>query len=419
MGTKQCIITHVVSFACLITWGLCFDVRDSVAGNYYVSPSGSASWAQSVNSNTPCSAATGLGNARAGDVVFFRGGTYRAPVTSSSGYTPAFRPSHSGTAGNPITFKAFAGEIPFIDNTNNQGRQTVASFGVYFQNYIVWDGFHTKAVPDSNNVSKGVIFYNANHCVLRNCVIEGLSNASPDNNNAIRIEVADYLIIENNKIYNSTGSINASGITSYKAHNMIVKNNDIYNCTVGIYDKNDGQNNSYYLNHIWNGVQGIYSNVKWEACVGTKVYQNIIRNIDEGWSLSIDHSGEQSGSANGFLYYNNIIYGSTNGISTDEPGVSNSQIFNNIVVKTSRAFRIYSGTTSYYDKNTTVGNFVNAGGSNPEDYKRTSYPKDGRGGSYSSVMGAYITGDEIIGYSANGDGVVPPISKPDPPSDFR
>jgi hypothetical protein len=44
-------------------------------------------------------------------------------------------------------------------------------------------------------------------------------------------------------------------------------------------------------------------------------------------------------------------------------------------------------------------NFINASGTYllATDFKRSSYPTDGRGGSYPSVMGAYVTGDEQIG----------------------
>jgi hypothetical protein len=417
MTKKHSFLLHTLGVVSLFTMVFFLSAATSAAETYYVSPSGTASWSQCVNSNTPCSAATGLANAKAGDVVLFRGGTYKTPSTSSSGYTPAFRPSNSGSAGSPITFKAYSGEIPFIDNGINTGKQTVASFGVYRHDYIVWDGFHTKAVADLNNVSKGVIIYNANHCVIRNCVIEGLSNASADNNSAIRVEVAESLLIENNKIFNSTGSsINSAGITSYKSHYMVVRNNDIFNCTVGVYDKNDGQFNEYYFNHISAGMQGIYINVKWVACVGSKVYRNIIRNVSAGWSISIDHAGEQSGSADKFMFYNNTIYGSDNGISTDEPSVTNTEIFNNMVVNTSRPYRLYSGTYAYYDNNTTAGNFINPGGSNSEDYKRSSYPSDGRGGGYPSVMGAYVTGDEVIGYVPGG--VDSGDSKPAAPQDF-
>ena len=45
--------------------------------------------------------------------------------------------------------------------------------------------------------------------------------------------------------------------------------------------------------------------------------------------------------------------------------------------------------------------FINASGlfNTPSDFKRSSYPSNGRGGIYPSAMGAYITGNEIIGYT--------------------
>jgi hypothetical protein len=43
--------------------------------------------------------------------------------------------------------------------------------------------------------------------------------------------------------------------------------------------------------------------------------------------------------------------------------------------------------------------FLNPGGMSAADYRRNSYPTDGRGGDYPSVRGAYITGSEVIGYA--------------------
>ena len=78
------------------------------------------------------------------------------------------------------------------------------------------------------------------------------------------------------------------------------------------------------------------------------------------------------------------------------------------------------GINSDLNSNTNNPNFVNPGGSTPEDYKRTSYPVDGRGGSYASIMGAYITGNEIIGYSSDhSEWGTPPVEKPSAPRDFR
>jgi hypothetical protein len=58
--------------------------------------------------------------------------------------------------------------------------------------------------------------------------------------------------------------------------------------------------------------------------------------------------------------------------------------------------------------------FLNASGqfNTPTDFKRSSYPTGGRGGGYSSVIGAYVTGNEVIGTNPGG---LPP-SGTNPPS---
>ena len=44
--------------------------------SYFVSPEGTSSWSECANITTPCSGKTAVENADAGDVVYFRGGTY-------------------------------------------------------------------------------------------------------------------------------------------------------------------------------------------------------------------------------------------------------------------------------------------------------------------------------------------------------
>lgn len=435
----------------------------SFAGNYYVSPSGAASWGECTNINTPCSAETGLANAQAGDVVYFRGGTYMAPVTESSGYTPAFRPSHSGVEGNPITFKAYPGEVPFINNSNNQGSaHTVGGFGVYYKNYIVWDGFHTKSIADTNNQAKAVLLYNADYCTIKNCVVEGYTSGQ-SNNCCIRADYTNHLIIENNKLFNSQGdSTNSAGVQTYHASYMQVRDNDIYDCTCGLYDKTDGQYNKYYRNHVWNSAYGIHINIKWETCNGLEVYQNIWRNISSTWAVEIVNAGIENGRCNDFKFYNNVIY-SAKGISSDEPDVDGLEIYNNIIVYASdTAIRLYTSNPTYADNNdyfsvnqwninsyrgtnytslstwqagtgfdmnsiTANPNFVDVNGTDPEDFKlqagspaltlgvdRQDYDSDGN--TIETIpAGAYITGSETIGYRGE-EGTSP--SPPSPPPDF-
>jgi hypothetical protein len=392
---------------------------NSFAENYYVSPSGTASWEQCTNINTPCSAKTGLANAQAGDTVYFRGGTYMAPVTQSSGYTPAFRPSHSGSEGNPIVFKAYPGEIPFIDNSNNEGAaHTVGGFGVNGQSYIIWDGFHSKVVPDSGGLGKGIILDNANHVTVRNCDIEGNLTGN-SNNSCIRVDNLDDSVIENNKLYNSrqsgSPSSNSNGLEMYHTNLVICQNNDIWNNDCGIYDKQDGNNNIHRYNHIWNCTYGINLGTVSQATEGIEIYQNVIRSISNGCAIEIQDA-DTSG-CTGFKFYNNTFYDAFWGISLrDATKVTNVEIFNNITHTNGLAVRTYTGAALIIDYNdyysvtkwnidsyggtdynslsawqtgngfdgnsvTTNPNFVNAGGTSPEDYKRTSYPTNGRGGS--------------------------------------
>ncbi len=63
-------------------------------------------------------------------------------------------------------------------------------------------------------------------------------------------------------------------------------------------------------------------------------------------------------------------------------------------------------SASGFDAHSVTSNpgFLNASGnfSASSDFKRSTYPTDGRGGSYPSVIGAYVTGNETIGYTAEG-----------------
>ena len=93
------------------------DYDDSIpdyADAYWVSPNGTATWAN-AKSQTPlsgsacCSLATGNANASPGDTVYFRAGTYSG-ITGS-----AIDPAKTGTAGNVITFSSYAGEdVQFV-----------------------------------------------------------------------------------------------------------------------------------------------------------------------------------------------------------------------------------------------------------------------------------------------------------------
>lgn len=422
----------------------------SFAETYYVSPSGTASWGQCTNINTPCSAETGLVNAQAGDVVYFRGGTYKAPVTQSTGYTPAFRPSHSGVEGDPITFKAYPGETPFLDNSNNHGSaHSVATFGVYYKNYIVWDGFRSNTVPDTRHMAKGFIIFHADHCELRNSEITGYNNGR-SNNNIIRIERSAHAKIANCKLHGSHGnhSNNCDAIQLYASY-AVIEYCDIYDNNAGIFDKGGCDHNTYRFNYFYdNGnafVLGTDPNSKTPHHLF--IYQNIFRDNSNG---SIDMLGDRS--KDNLYFYNNTIVNSGGwGIGFQHDNASNVNVYNNILYGNNKAIRYYSNTinisnynnyrntgifnmdsyggTNYDSLSTwksatgldtnsgsTYTQFVNANGTTPDAFKlqaNSTCLTDGRGGDYPLVQGAYITGNEVIGYSGEeGTPSSPPSSPP-------
>lgn len=86
------------------------------AATHYVSPTGSATWANSTVAETPCSLATANSNATAGDTVILADGDYGTNLA----------PTHAGTAGSRLVFQAATkwGAIikdptPFITNRQN------------------------------------------------------------------------------------------------------------------------------------------------------------------------------------------------------------------------------------------------------------------------------------------------------------
>lgn len=91
---------------------------------YWVSPTGSAAWANCKSDTPPaannnaahCALSVANNNATAGDTVWLRGGTYT--YTSSSGcgsnYTCGIFPKNRGTAVAPITYRAYANETPVL-----------------------------------------------------------------------------------------------------------------------------------------------------------------------------------------------------------------------------------------------------------------------------------------------------------------
>ncbi len=121
-------ILKVILFTVLTI--IIFKTENAWAGEYYVAPRSSAqenitdegvvAWQNATNINNPCSAKTAMTHAVAGDIVYFRGGTYdlnssSIPSSGESGYMAILQPSNSGTEGNQIVFKSYENEVPLLN----------------------------------------------------------------------------------------------------------------------------------------------------------------------------------------------------------------------------------------------------------------------------------------------------------------
>jgi hypothetical protein len=166
-----------------------------------------------------------------------------------------------------------------------------------------------------------------------------------------------------------------------------------------------------------------------------KIYNNTFYNVlSPLWSWA-------STSISAHQFFNNIIYsdigrlygvdfnevnGSTNGAYIDY-----NDYFSNgagdldwrLNYKSYSTLSAWASATGHDQHSATNSpNFINASGNfnQPSDFKRTSYAANGRGNGYPSVMGAYVTGNEVIGLlGGSGANNPPPQAQVPSPQNLR
>lgn len=149
------------------------------ADTYYVSPTGKDSnpgtellpwltWSKAFHT------------ARAGDIVYFRGGTYYTEVTDGRGikYIPGDGIGENGTADNPIRYFNYPGEVPILDCAGSTATYDgVYNYGLFFigVSYVHIKGLqirNIKQVPsplgEVADVCMGLYNKGSNHLKLEN-----------------------------------------------------------------------------------------------------------------------------------------------------------------------------------------------------------------------------------------------------------
>lgn len=465
-----------IIFIAIIFFGFFGLAGSSSAADYYVSPTGAASWANcgapAKDGTEACSRQTAMANAVAGDTVYFRGGTYE-PGVGNQFSDPVMHPAHNGTTGNTITLKGYLGETATIHeatwNDVAPNNNTKPAAGCAQNSYVTWDGFTFERDKDNGYQASAIVrFELSDHCSIINSELIGRPHMDYSNGSLIHIVQSTYIDISNNRLHGMSRdpnaiepTVNTTAIWSFNFDHVYIHHNDFYDNYSSVNTKLATSYLYIYNNHIWDC--GHTAFVNWWQGSGTTdelIYQNVVRNCP--YVFDATNAGDYS--QYNIKLYNNTIYNSGNGqmITVGHiryHGRRGTEVFNNIIYNAGggnpllvryynspdlEEMPAYADYNTYYgggywnlnyndqynyntlsawsaatslDSHSIIANplFINSGGTNPTDYKlQSSSPaKIGRGGEYGTVMGAYVTGDEIIGYVAP---VSSDTTPPDPPT---
>jgi hypothetical protein len=356
---------------CFITGGLV--PTPVLAGTYYVSSSGTGTWAQATNVATPTNAGTAFNSAVAGDVVYFRGGTYNVPAkTFGDTYQGYYQPANSGTSASPITFQAYPGEVPLFNGTtggSGDGTYYATIMGVYLKSYVIFDGFHFQANGGTGMArfhvgSDGEYSppHTTTNVTIQNCAFNGGNTiSSTDNYEGVRVDSAGYVTIANNVLFNyveATGYHNTSAIKEYNVDHLVIRNNEIRNNTLGVYLKRDCEacTLAYNFIHDNNGSGGVlitpYNAGTEFDMPNLVIHDNVVVNNVSGIGIYTDH-GELAYADNA-LIYNNTFYGPS---ASGAPLLMlrqgrNAKVYNNILQLQVGSPQIDFGDTAFFSLQT-------------------------------------------------------------------
>jgi hypothetical protein len=328
----------------------------------------------------------------AGETVYVKNGTYIA-AAGCSWTTPAINPANSGTAGNPIAFRAYPGHMPTV--TNSVTGSSCPCIGAKNRNYIIWDGFE---VVNAN--PKGVVIDDSTEIIIERCKIHGMYESGSDNCDGIRVEDSLDITVRNNEIYdirNAGGNGNAAAVKIYNSRRVLIENNEVYDADAGPRNKVSGREITFRYNWIRD-----CSRWGMEAKNGTDlVYGNIITDCDT--AIRVDDTTATPSTT--LDIYNNTFARDNDSIvlNGDTPGCD---VWNNIFYDSGApasgmdycAYNLYwIGSTGCGAEVVANPKFVDSIPDDPDGFKlQATSPAIGAGLGGDDI-GAYATGGETIG----------------------
>lgn len=337
--SEICRMCRLFFFLFLLWMGL--PAARAEAGIYYVSPTGSAPWTLSLCENTPCSAATAMKNAVAGDTVYFLSGRYNLVDNATDYKTPALNPNRSGTVTQPIVFRSLH---PLGANFHGLGGSPTACtstlIGANSRDHIVWEGFLLTAVDWSGTKSiyATARFQNAEGCAIKNCKLAGgiHHQGGATNKAGVFFEHARDLLIENNVFHGyleADDNENNGAVFGYDSDHIYIKNNEIHGSTIGIRLKDNVDDSVVSYNYIYENHRGIYiSNTNTDgACERNILHDNLISN---NRYVGVDVPSNGIYRANDLVIHNNTIWGNNVvGVSLGQTDRGHYPVFYNNILK--------------------------------------------------------------------------------------
>ncbi len=309
---------------------------------------------------------------QAGDTVFLRGGIYADTIPA--GANGVYMLGVSGTAGAPITFKAYQGEVPVLDGTAAgatipDNRDSYALLWIESRGYVVFRDLEIRNFRTTNRSdAMGIIVRGtAHHVEIRNCRVHHIETAlaSEDGPEGVANGIGVYgthavtpissIIIDACEIHSLKTGWSESLVCNGNVDTFEITNNHIHDCNnIGIDCIGWEGTSSGALDYARNGIirgntvtnidsqfnpaygaegatpgersaPGIYV----DGGAGILIERNRISSCNFGVSLGSEHSGRQT--ANCTLRDNLIWHCHIGGLVLGGSGGSNGGASGNVI----------------------------------------------------------------------------------------
>ncbi|OFZ21931.1 MAG: hypothetical protein A2202_04185 [Bdellovibrionales bacterium RIFOXYA1_FULL_36_14] len=417
---------------------------------YYVSKTGNDTTGNGSIEKPWATPTYGAAHVASGDTLYIRAGTYDVTTPRNNNY--------SGVAphADNVTISGYPGEKAIL-----RGNSGIAPTNcVIGSGYYDSTSHHHNGLTINNLTIQGMVCMTwASDITFKNshASIGGDSWAGNEQGAVVWLQGCVDCTIQNNIIiqsYEAPGGSTSAIIAYSGVSGLLIENNDI-SALAGASGGQAGGNGINLKDTVtnaivrYNYIHDCVASAIWTANQGTPhdiaIYQNIFNNNNTGNSDNGDIT--HAILTYNLNIYNNTFYKGRKGAYFSGSGAlaSSMTFFNNIVYEPIQNFvgwyykspfsASYMDYNNYYRASspqwvidyttlksfsayqlacqsklvtcdqtghtlTTNPGFINASGlyNTPTDFKRASYPSNGRGGIYPSVMGAYITGNEKIGY---------------------